>query len=110
MVSIFIGALIIGLALGTLGSGGSAITVPVLTYWVGHGAKQSIAESMAIVALISLVAAIPYARSRQVDWRSVAYFGIPGIFGTLLGAWLGGLAPAPFQLVVFGAVLPKLPH
>jgi hypothetical protein len=105
MVLILIGALIIGLTLGALGSGGSAITVPVLIYLVGHGTKQSISESMAIVGLISVAAAIPYARSNQVDWRSVWYFGFPGMFGTFIGAWLGGIASEAVQLVVFGGVL-----
>ena len=105
MVLILTGALIIGLTLGMLGSGGSAITVPILIYLVGHGAKQSIAESMAIVGLISLVAAIPYAKSQQIDWHSVWYFGIPGMFGTFIGAWLGGNAAEAIQLAVFGGVL-----
>lgn len=99
------GALIIGITLGLLGSGGSAITVPVLVYLVGHATKQSIAESMAIVGLISLAAAIPYARSQQVSWRFVALFGLPGAVGTLLGAWVGGFSPPALQLVVFGAVM-----
>lgn len=102
---VVVGALIIGLTLGLLGSGGSAITVPVLVYFVGHHAKQSIAESMAIVGLISIAAAIPYARTRQIDWRSVWYFGIPGMMGTLIGAWFGGFATEALQLVVFGGVL-----
>lgn len=102
---ILIGALVIGLTLGMLGSGGSAITVPVLIYLVGHGAKESIAESMAIVGVISISAAIPYARSKQVDWQSVWYFGIPGMAGTFVGAWFGGIANEAVQLVVFGLVL-----
>lgn len=105
MVVVLIGALIIGLTLGLLGSGGSAITVPVLVYLVGHATKQSIAESMAIVGLISIAAAIPYAKAKQIDWRSVWYFGIPGMLGTFVGAWLGGLATEAIQLVVFGGVL-----
>lgn len=105
MTFVLIGALIIGLTLGLLGSGGSAITVPVLVYLVGHNTKQSIAESMAIVGLISVAAAIPYAKSNQIDWRSVWYFGIPGMLGTFIGAWLGGLAAEAIQLVVFGVVL-----
>ena len=105
MFVILIGALVIGLTLGLLGSGGSTITVPVLIYLVGHGAKESIAESMAIVGLISIAAAIPYARTKQVDWRSVWYFGIPGMLGTFIGAWLGGIAAESVQLVVFGVVL-----
>lgn len=105
MVLVFAGALAIGLTLGMLGSGGSAITVPVLIYVVGHGTKESMTESMAIVGLISIVAAIPYARAHQIDWRSVWYFGLPGMLGTFVGAWLGGISAAALQLVVFGVVL-----
>lgn len=105
MVFVLVGALIIGLTLGLLGSGGSAITVPVLVYLVGHATKQSIAESMAIVGLISIAAAIPYAKAKQIDWRNVWYFGIPGMLGTFVGAWRGGIASAAIQLVVFGVVL-----
>jgi len=105
MTAIFIGALIIGLTLGMLGSGGSALTVPVLVYLVGHTAKESIAEAMAIVGLISVVAALPYAKSKLIDWQSVWYFGIPGMLGTFIGAWLGGIVAESLQLVVFGGVL-----
>jgi uncharacterized membrane protein YfcA len=105
MAVVLVGALVIGLTLGMLGSGGSAITVPVLIYLVGHGAKESIAESMAIVGLISIAAAIPYAKAKLIDWRSVWFFGIPGMLGTLVGAWLGGLSTDALQLFVFGSVL-----
>jgi uncharacterized membrane protein YfcA len=105
MTFILIGAILIGLTLGMLGSGGSAITVPVLVYLVGHSGKVSIAESMAIVGLISVAAAIPYGRTQQIDWRSVIYFGIPGMLGTFMGSWLGGIASEVLQLVVFGFVL-----
>jgi uncharacterized membrane protein YfcA len=105
MLIIAAGAAIIGLTLGLLGSGGSAITVPVLVYLVGHHAKQSIAESMAIVGLISIAAAIPYGRANLIDWRSVWYFGMPGMAGTLIGALLGGMSPEALQLAVFGLVL-----
>ncbi|MCR9233773.1 MAG: sulfite exporter TauE/SafE family protein [bacterium] len=105
MAYILIGSLLIGLTLGLLGSGGSAITVPILVYLVGHGTKESIAESMAIVGMISIAAAIPYASSKLIDWRSVVFFGLPGMLGTLAGAWLGGLATEALQLVVFGTIL-----
>lgn len=105
MVSLWIGALLIGVTLGLLGSGGSALTVPVLVYVVGHDAKLAIAESMAIVGLIALVASVSYARDRQIDWHSVAFFGLASMLGTFFGAWLGGLAAGAIQLVVFGAVL-----
>ncbi|MEL7498915.1 MAG: sulfite exporter TauE/SafE family protein [Planctomycetota bacterium] len=105
MTTIIIGAIIVGLILGLLGSGGSAIMVPILVYLVGHDAKISIAESMAIVGAISAVGAIPFTRAGQVDWQSVFLFGIPAMAGTFVGAWLGGLASDAVQLTVFGVVL-----
>lgn len=104
-MTILIGAFIVGITLGLLGSGGSAITVPILVYLVGHDAKVSIAESMAIVGIISMTGAFPKAMAKHVDWRSVIWFGIPGMAGTYLGAWLGGIASDALQLTVFGTVV-----
>lgn len=105
MLLLILGALAVGITLGLLGSGGSAITVPLLVYVLGHSGKTAIAESMAIVGLISFFAAIPYSKGKNVDWPSVVFFGIPGMAGTLVGAELGGWADESIQLVVFGAVL-----
>src|SRR5207237_418810 len=55
-------ALLIGLLLGAMGSGGSIITLPVLVY-VAHIAPQSaVGMSMAIVGVTSAAAAYLYAR------------------------------------------------
>ena len=105
MLIIFFGAIVVGLIIGLLGSGGSAVTVPILVYLVGHDAKISIAESMAIAGTISAVSAIPFARNKVVDWNSVVLFGIPAMLGTFVGAWLGGYATDALQLIVFGLVL-----
>ena len=100
-----LGALLIGLSLGLLGSGGSILTVPVLVYLLGHEGKSAIAESLAIVGGIALAGAIPYGVARQIDWRSAVFFGIPGMFGTYGGAWLAKFLPAAVQLVLFAAVM-----
>jgi hypothetical protein len=100
-----LGALLIGLSLGLLGSGGSILTVPVLVYLLGHEGKSAIAESLAIVGGIALAGAIPYAYTRQIDWRSAIFFGIPGMIGTYGGAWLAKFLPVAVQLVLFAAVM-----
>lgn len=102
---LIIGALAIGLTLGLLGSGGSILTVPVLVYLLGHADKVAIAESLAIVGAISLVGVFPYARKRQVNWRSVILFGIPGMGGAYLGAWLSVFVSGALQLVLFSLVM-----
>ena len=89
---VILGALLIGLSLGLLGSGGSILTVPVLVYLLGHDDKIAVAESLAIVGGIALVSALPYARSRQIDWRSVVLFGLPGMAGTYGGGLAGEVA------------------
>ena len=99
------GALAIGLSLGMLGSGGSILTVPVLVYLVGQPEKLAIAGSLAIVGLISIAASLPYMRERQVDWRYVWLFGIPGMVGTYGGAWSSQFVSGALQLSVFAVVM-----
>jgi uncharacterized protein len=102
---VWIGAALIGLTLGLLGSGGSILTVPVLVYLAGEPAKAAIAESLAIVGAIALVGAVPYAVQRSVDWRSALFFGVPGVAGTYLGAALSAYVSAPLQLALFAVVM-----
>jgi hypothetical protein len=104
-MTLFIGALIVGLTLGLLGSGGSILTVPVLVYMLGHSDKVAIAESLAIVGAIALAGMLPYARRHQVDWRSVALFGIPGMGGTYIGAYLAKFVSGPVQLTLFAVIM-----
>jgi hypothetical protein len=99
------GAALVGALLGLLGSGGSILTVPVLVYLLGHSDKSAIAESLAIVGALAVVGAIPYARHRQIDWRSAVLFGLPGMLGTYAGAWLALFVSGPVQLVLFAAVM-----
>ncbi|GBF04494.1 membrane protein [Deinococcus aerius] len=105
MILAWIGAALIGLSLGLLGSGGSILTVPVLVYLVNEPEKLAIAESLAIVGAISLFGAIPYALKRQIDWRSVLWFGIPGVAGTYLGAALSVYLSGVAQLMLFAVVM-----
>lgn len=105
MITVLLGAVAIGLVLGLLGSGGSILTVPVLVYLAHEPDKVAIAESLAIVGGIALVAAVPYARRKLVDWHSVLYFGVPGILGTYAGAAAARWVPGAVQLALFAVVM-----
>lgn len=105
MLAALLGALAIGLSLGLLGSGGSILTVPVLHYLVGQPEKLAIGGSLLVVATIAAAACLPYARSRQVDWPSVLWFGLPGMAGAWLGATLATWIPGPVQLATFASVM-----
>jgi len=99
------GALAIGMSLGLLGSGGSILTVPVLVYLLGQDEKVAIAGSLAIVGLIALAGSIAYMRQKLVDWRNVWLFGLPGMAGTYLGAWISQFVTGAFQLGLFACVM-----
>lgn len=105
MILVVLGAVAIGLVLGLLGSGGSILTVPVLVYLAHEPDKVAIAESLAIVGGIALVAALPYARRRLVDWHSVLYFGVPALAGTYGGALVSRWVPGTVQLALFSVVM-----
>lgn len=100
-----IGAVAIGLALGLLGSGGSILTVPVLVYLLGQPEKLAIAGSLAVVGTVALVGALSWWMRGGVDGRSVLYFGLPGVTGTLLGASLSGYLSGALQLMLFAVVM-----
>jgi len=105
MILAWIGALLVGLSLGLMGSGGSILTVPVLIYLAGEQEKVAIAESLGIVGSISFAGAIPYAFKKEVHWRSVILFGLPGMAGTYGGAIIAGFVSGTFQLILFAVVM-----
>ncbi len=105
VIPTILGALAIGLTLGLLGSGGSILTVPVLVYLLGHDEKVAIAESLAIVGGIALAGMLPYAKTKQADWLTVVFFGLPGMGGTYIGAWLASFVSGSVQLALFGIVM-----
>ncbi len=95
----------VGLSLGLLGSGGSILTVPILVYLIGEEKKVAIAESLGIVAAISAAGLTIYAVNKQVHWKSVILFGIPGMAGAFVGASLAHFILASMQLIIFGVVM-----
>lgn len=105
MLLALIGAVLIGLVLGLLGSGGSILTVPVLLYLLHMPDKLAIGSSLGIVGGISLVGTLPYARQRLVQWRWVVLFGLPDMAGAWGGAWLAEFLPGAAQLLIFAAVM-----
>ncbi|MBL6689846.1 MAG: sulfite exporter TauE/SafE family protein [Pseudomonadales bacterium] len=105
MVLVLPGALLVGLSLGLLGSGGSILTVPILVYLVGQDEKVAIASSLAIVALISMVGAAQFIQQKLVQWRTVLMFGVPGIVGTYAGAALSAYASGALQMLTFAVVM-----
>jgi uncharacterized membrane protein YfcA len=79
-------AVLIGLALGLLGGGGSTLAVPLLIFVAAQPGKVAIATSLLVVAVTSVIAAISHARDGHVHWRGALVFA-PSV---MLGSYVGG--------------------
>jgi hypothetical protein len=105
MTLALLGALVIGLSLGLLGSGGSILTVPVLVFILQRPEKLAIAESLAIVGSVACMGALPYALRKNIHWKSVFFFGLPGMLGAYVGACGSYYISGTVQLIVFAFVM-----
>ena len=97
--------LLVGLSLGLLGGGGSALTVPALIYLVGMEAHQAIAVSLIIVGLTSLYGAGLHWRRGGVSLKVAAIFTPLGMLGALAGARLSYLVTGRVLLLIFSGLL-----
>jgi uncharacterized protein len=98
-------AAVIGLSLGLLGGGGSIVTVPVLVYVLGFGAKPAIAMSLPVVGATSLVGAVGHWRAGNVHLRTAVVFGVIAMAGAYLGARLAVFLSGAAQLVALSVVM-----
>lgn len=80
----FFGALLIGLILGLIGSGGSVLAVPILTYLFLFDEKIATAYSLFIVGTTSLIGGVNYFFRKLVNWNQVILFGVPSIISVVL--------------------------
>lgn len=98
-------SLLIGVALGLLGGGGSILTLPILTYVVGMDPKAAIAASLFVVATTSAVGVVAHARAGRVRWRTGVIFGGAGMVGAYLGGRLAAYLPARLLMVLFAVMM-----
>ncbi len=72
-------AVIVGISLGLIGSGGSILTVPILVYIMGVNPVLATAYSLFIVGSTALVGGVQSAIQKRVDFKTVLIFGVPSI-------------------------------
>lgn len=77
-------AVLVGVSLGLIGSGGSILTVPILVYIMAVEPVLATAYSLFIVGSTALVGGIKSAVLKQVDFKTVLIFGIPSIAAVYL--------------------------
>jgi uncharacterized membrane protein YfcA len=80
----YIAAILIGVSLGMVGSGGSILTVPVLVYLMSVHPLLATTSSLFIVGTTSLVGGIRAYSKGLVDFKAVTEFGFPSIFSIFI--------------------------
>lgn len=98
-------SLLIGVALGMLGGGGSILTLPILTYAMGMSPKAAIASSLFVVAVTSAIGVISHARAGRVRWRTGFIFGGAGMVGAYAGGRLAAYLPGRLLMVLFALMM-----
>lgn len=98
-------SVLVGVALGLLGGGGSILMVPLLAYVAGMEAKAAIATSLLVVGVTSLVGVVSHARAGRVQWRVGLIFGVAGMLGAYLGGLLARFIPGTVLLIGFAVMM-----
>ncbi|WP_426094727.1 sulfite exporter TauE/SafE family protein [Flavobacterium sp. DSR2-3-3] len=75
----YFASILIGVALGLIGGGGSILTVPVLVYLFAVEPVIATAYSLFIVGLTSAVGSVGYFKKGLVNIKTAIVFGIPSI-------------------------------
>lgn len=98
-------AVVVGIALGLFGGGGSILTVPLLVYVAGLDTKPAIATSLVVVGATAIGALVQHARAGRVQWRTGLLFGSTAMVGAYLGGLLGPRVPDVVLLVGFALMM-----
>lgn len=97
--------LVVGLATGGLGGGGSVLTVPALVFLLGEAPHTASTASLVIVGISSVFGLGARLRSGNVQWRSGIVFGVLGAGTAVLGTQLSRRLDPNVLLLAFAALV-----
>jgi uncharacterized membrane protein YfcA len=98
-------AVLVGLALGALGGGGSILTVPALVHLLGQDVRTATTGSLVVVGITALVGAVPHARAGRVRATDGLVFGATAVGGAYVGSRASVLVPGDVLLVGFAGLM-----
>jgi len=88
-----------------LGLGGGMVYVPVLT-WAGFDVKEvAIPLGLLLNGLNTLLALIPFARKKLVDWKGGVAMALSALVFSPLGAFSSKYVPTSTLMILFAAVV-----
>lgn len=80
----YILAIVVGISLGLIGSGGSILSVPILVYIMDVEPILATAYSLFVVGTTALFGGIQKAKQKLVDFKKVVLFGVPTILAVFI--------------------------
>lgn len=80
----YILAVLIGVSLGLIGSGGSILGVPILVYFFAISPQTATTHSLFIVGITSAIASYKHHRLGNLKFKPAIAFGIPSLLTLLL--------------------------
>lgn len=97
--------LVIGLALGTLGGGGSILAVPALVHLLGQDPVAATTSSLVIVGITSLLSMPAHQRAGRVRLGQGVTFGLLGTAGSFAGSTAARAVPAAVLMTAFAVLM-----
>lgn len=98
-------ALLVGVALGVLGGGGSILTVPLFLGVLAAPPREAIAWSLLVVAVTAASAMVGHALRGQVQWKRGLLFAAASMSGAFLGARTSRLVPETALVLGFALAM-----
>jgi uncharacterized membrane protein YfcA len=77
-------ALLVGIILGLMGSGGSILSVPIFVYIMNVSPVLATAYSLFVVGITALIGGIQKAKQQLVDYKNAISFGIPTLISVFV--------------------------
>ena len=100
----FFSALLIGLVLGLIGSGGSILTVPIFVYILGVSPVLATSYSLFVVGFTAMIGVIKNYQNNMVDIKTGVIFAIPAFIGVFFARKFI-LPEIPHQIISFNSFL-----
>lgn len=104
LVAIALG-LVVGLSLGALGGGGSALAVPILVFVAGMQAQDATSASLLVVGIASAIGAVRHVRNGNVRLAAGLGFGAAGVVGSRIGTIVNRSMDEEVLLVAFSVLV-----
>ncbi|MET7440850.1 MULTISPECIES: sulfite exporter TauE/SafE family protein [unclassified Streptomyces] len=104
LILALIAGAVVGLALGSLGGGGSVLAVPALIYLLGFTPAAATTASLIIVTATSLTALYAHYRTGTVRWKAGALFAAAGLLPAAAAGAAASHLPQPVLTAAFAAV------